>query len=88
MNESVLYYQKEKKNFKEEEEEEEEEGKSQQKKKKKSVRFERERESGLFVCFVGDLLFPLASSARSSRGLFLLLLLLLLLLRHRGDGFR
>ena len=36
-----------KKNFKEEEEEE---GKSQQKKKKKSVRFERERESGLFVC--------------------------------------
>ena len=50
MNESVLYYQKEKKNFKEEKEEEEEEGKSQQKKKKKSVRFERERESGLFVC--------------------------------------
>ena len=72
MNESVLYYQKEKKNFKEEKEEEEEEGKSQQKKKKKSVRFERERERAvcLFVCFVGDLLFPLASSARSSRGLF------------------
>ena len=62
--------------------------KKKKKKKKKSVRFERERESGLFVCFVGDLLFPLASSARSSRGLFLLLLLLLLLLRHRGDGFR
>ena len=44
---------------------------------------ESERAVCLFVCFVGDLLFPLASSALSSRGL-----LLLLLLRHRGDGFR
>ena len=31
---------------------------------------ESERAVCLFVCFVGDLLFPLANSARSSRGLF------------------